>query len=296
MHHQPGVLWASLKLLSHRATMVPEQGTIPMSTAPPEFFAQLMQLSSLQTVTGRRERDILWIFTRETVRVSRRTLSWSPQWNSRDPRGSPSEHQSGQSMMSSLFPGLNLWPNDRSYATTSHLSTMHLISRHPGCWKTLSSSPQPLVPQMSHYIWQYVKTCDPASGLIFSNATHQRASPTPNLGTAGSYQHGFIVELQTHMVWCGHECGDSSGKRAHFIPLTPQSLHLELPDYSYTMSWNCMAPCCSSPIGVCNLWWSSPGELYRLLGITLSMTQLPPTGGQTDGTHQPRAEQYLRVL
>ena len=191
-------------------------------------------------------------------------------------------------------------PNDlelRRRITAQHHDTR--VAGHPGRWKTLELvSCNYWWPQMSHYIGQYVKTCDPCLWTKI-----QRHRPTRELHPLPIPEScwdvisvDFIVELpDAHGYDAVMNVVDSVGKRAHFIPTNTTITALGATRLFLHNVWRLH--------GLPRRIISDRGlqfvveftrELHRLLGITLSMTTAyhPQVDGQTEHVNQ-ELEQYL---
>jgi len=162
----------------------------------------------------------------------------------------------------------------RSYAIPS---IQHHDTRvaDTGRWRHWNSSPAITGAANVRYIGQYVKTCDPVSGLRSATLSNWRAPPAPNSGELlGCHQCGFIVELpDSHGYDAVMNVVDSVGKRAHFIPTNTTITALGAARLFLHNVWKLH--------GLPHRVVSDRGpqfmaeftrELYRLLGITLSMT------------------------
>jgi hypothetical protein len=194
-------------------------------------------------------------------------------------------------------------PNDpelRRRITSQHHDTR--VAGHPGRWKTLELiSRNYWWPQMSRYIGQYVKTCDPCLRTKI-----QRRRPTGELHPLPTPENrwdvisvDFIVELpDSHGYDAVMNVVDSVGKRAHFIPTNTTITALGAARLFLHNVWKLH--------GLPRRVVSDRGpqfvaeftrELYRLLGITLSTTTAyhPQADGQTERVNQ-ELEQYLRVF
>ena len=125
------------------------------------------------------------------------------------------------------------------------LSHDSLIAGHPGRWKTLELvSRNYWWPQMSRYIGQYTSTCDLCLRTKVQRQLpmgHLEPLPTPDT-CWHTVSVDFIVELPQSD---GHNAimvvVDSLTKRSHFLPVTPPSPRLGLPDNSTTMCGNTKA-------------------------------------------------------
>jgi len=190
----------SMLYLTER-TMVLEQGTTTMSRYSVWSSLQLTQSEpSLDCHWEGEEHDILWDIRKGNARQAGGRSCKSPRRNSEGLRESHSEHRSGRSMTASSVSGPIYVPNDPELCrriTSQHHDTR--VAGHPGRWKTLELvSRNYWWPQMSCYISQYVKTCDPCLRTkIQRRRPGRRASPAPNSRkTVGcSSVLDFIVEL-----------------------------------------------------------------------------------------------------
>ena len=191
-------------------------------------------------------------------------------------------------------------PNDpelRRRITSQHHDTR--VAGHPGRWKTLELvSRNYWWPQMSRYIGQYVKTCDPCLRTKI-----QRRRPTGELHPLPTPENRWDV-ISVDFIPDSHgydavmNVVDSVGKRAHFIPTTTTITALGAARLFLHNVWKLH--------GLPRRVVSDRGpqfvaeftrELYRLLGITLSTTTAyhPQADGQTERVNQ-ELEQYLRVF
>jgi hypothetical protein len=191
-------------------------------------------------------------------------------------------------------------PNDpelRRRIKSQHHDTQ--VAGHPGHWKTLELiSRNYWWPQMSRYIDQYVKRCDPCLRTKI-----QRRRPIGELHPLPTLENHwdvisveFIVELlDSHGYDAVMNVVDSVGKRAHFIPTNITITTLRAARLFLHNVWKLH--------GLPRSIVSDRGpqfvveftcELYRLLGITLSTTTAyhPQADGQTERVNQ-ELEQYL---
>ena len=194
-------------------------------------------------------------------------------------------------------------PNDpelHRHITSQHHDTR--VAGHLGHWKTLELvSRNYWWPQMSHYIGQYVKTCDPC--LWTKIQCHRPTGELHPLPTPEScwdvISVDFIVELpDSHGYDAVMNVVDSVGKRAHFIPTNTTITALGAARLFLHNVWKLhglprhIVPD-RGPQFMAEFTW----ELYRMLGITLSTTTAyhPQVDRQTEHVNQ-ELEQYLRVF
>ena len=120
------ILWASTMLCPAERTMVPDQGTTTMSHCSVQSTLQFTQSEPFPDCHWKeRSATSFGIFTRETMRASKRMLLRILHQNSGDPRENLSEHRSGQSMMGSSVSGTkSMCQMTQSYVAASHCSTM----------------------------------------------------------------------------------------------------------------------------------------------------------------------------
>jgi transposase InsO family protein len=305
MHHRPGHSMGKSDALSRRADHGTGAGdNSNVTLLRPEFFAAhaIRALSGL-SLEGE-ERDIL-----RDIRKGNRE---GKQEDAVAKSATELRRSKGKSLRASEWSehdGLLCFrdriyvPNDpelRRRITSQHHDTR--VAGHPGRWKTLELvSRNYWWPQMSRYIGQYVKTCDPCLRTKI-----QRRRPIGELHPLPTPENrwdvisvDFIVELpDSHGYDAVMNVVDSVGKRAHFIPTNTTITALGAARLFLHNVWKLH--------GLPRSIVSDRGpqfvaeftrELYRLLGITLSTTTAyhPQADGQTERVNQ-ELEQYLRVF
>jgi transposase InsO family protein len=305
MHHRPGRSMGKSDALSRRADHGSGAGdNSNVTLLRPEFFAT----HAVRALTGLslegEERDIL-----QDIRKGNREGKQEDAVAESARKLRESGGRSVRSSEWSLHDGLLCFrdrvyvPNDpelRRRITSQHHDTR--VAGHPGRWKTLELvSRNYWWPQMSRYIGQYVKTCDPCLRTKI-----QRRRPVGELHPLPTPESrwdvisvDFIVELpDSHGYDAVMNVVDSVGKRAHFIPTTTTISALGAARLFLHNVWKlhglpCRVVSDRGPQFVAEF----TRELYRLLGITLSTTTAyhPQADGQTERVNQ-ELEQYLRVF
>jgi len=155
------------------------------------------------------------------------------------------------------------------------------IAGHPGRWKHWSSSPAITVAANSATL-AYVKTCDPVSGLRFSDAVQTGGSTRSQLRrTAGMSQCGFHCGTSRLAGYDAVMMGGLVGKRAHFIPTNTTITALERQTV-YTMSELHGLPRRVSPIGVAVCGRVHPRVVQAAWYHLFNDYGLSPTSGWTD--------------
>jgi len=305
MHHRPGHSMGKSDALSRRADHGTGAGdNSNVTLLRPEFFAThaIRALSGL-SLEGE-ERDILRDIRKGNREGKQEDAVAKSATELRRSKGNSvrasewSEHNGLLCFRDRIYV-----PNDpelRRRITSQHHDTR--VAGHPGRWKTLELvSRNYWWPQMSRYIGQYVKTCDPCLRTKI-----QRRRPTGELHPLPTPENrwdvisvDFIVELpDSHGYDAVMNVVDSVGKRAHFIPTTTTITALGAARLFLHNVWKLH--------GLPRRVVSDRGpqfvaeftrELYRLLGITLSTTTAyhPQADGQTERVNQ-ELEQYLRVF
>ena len=184
--------------------------------------------------------------------------------------------------------------------TSQHHDTK--VAGYPGCWKTLELiSRNYWWPQMSQYVRQYTRTCDPClwTKIRYCCRTGE-LNPLPIPESHWDIiSVDFIGELpDAH----GHDVimnvVDSVGKWAHVIPTNTMITALGAASLFLQNVWKLH----SLPHSIVSdrgpqFFAEFTQELYRLLGITLSSTTAyhPQADGQTERVNQ-EVEQYLQVF
>jgi len=239
-------------------------------------------------------------FARETVRANRRHSREVCNGNSGSPRESRSEHRSGSEHDGSSVSGPNLRANDpelRRRITSQHHDTR--VAGHPGCWKTLSSSPATTGATDVPLHWPICENMRPLSPDRFNDAVQPESFTHSHPGEPlGCHQCGFHCGT-SRLAWVrrSHECGGLSGKRAHFIPTNTTITALGAARLFLHNVWKLHG----LPRRVVSdrgpqFVRSSPESCTGCSYHTVNDHGLSTHRRWTDGTCQPRLEQYLESL
>jgi RNase H-like domain found in reverse transcriptase/Integrase zinc binding domain len=302
MHHRPGHFMGKSDALSHRVdhgTGTGDNSNVMLLC--PEFFAAhaIRALSGL-SLEGE-EHNILWDIHKRNREGKQEDTVANSALELRKSKGKSvrasewSEHDRLLCFWDQIYV-----PNDPELC--HHITSQHHDTRvagHPGRWKTLELvSRSYWWPQMSRYIGQYVKTCDPCLQTKI-----QQCRPTGELHPLPTPEShwdvisvDFIVELpDSHGYDAVMNVVDSVGKRAHFIPTNTTITALGAARLFLHNVWKLHGlPCCIVSDWGPQFVAEFTRELYRLLGITLSTTTTyhPQADGQMEHVNQ-ELEQYL---